>query len=586
MFISSALFIHNNTVSETTGYKPSYLMYLRDINLPIDLDFIQPTSQLMDEPDYVTIMTERLATVYKKARLQIKYSQEQYKEQYDKNAKPHDFKVGDKVRIWTPTTKKGLSPKLSRPYKGPYEVVRVTPTNLFIIKNKNSDPIVVHANRCKKAEIEPTKRYNLRSNTQSEICVIELQSQLEANRIKLSPEPVEHKSLNRVRTASIPIPNTQEEDSVLFEDYVIDTDYPQNEDTTERFFQYHNDLITLQEEYPGTDINNIAFRYARGDIQRMDFRVKIYRPDLFLAKNEQGNMPIQEAIQRGKFHKAMKLLPTKTEDLYELANSQNKDGQTTLMMAIFNRAPFSTTIKTLIAYSDLNIADNEEKIAYHYSVEKGNRRIQDILDEIENRKINNPEERLKLIRKNISRYQQGEKLARMNKIPRNNRTFVLSSENEKEVYIDNELESCSRIRGYHEKKPDAKARKQEDKIRRKRVIKRSISQEIEPSPKGTTDELYKKEIIKSVPSMSINKCLMCFYFLMIILIRCVSGTGTIRMNITYNHISFQAIPNPDYRTDVCFYSKCYRYDDGVMNIKINPTSRELWMENQIRIFIN
>ena len=107
-------------------------MYLRDISLPIDLDFIQPTSQLMDEPDYVTIMTERLATVYKKARLQIKYSQEQYKEQYDKNAKPHDFKVGDKVRIWMPTTKKGLSPKLSRPYKGPYEVVRVTPTNLFI----------------------------------------------------------------------------------------------------------------------------------------------------------------------------------------------------------------------------------------------------------------------------------------------------------------------------------------------------------------------------------------------------------------------------------------------------------------------
>jgi len=209
-----------------------------------------------------------------------------------------------------PTTKKGLSPKLSRPYKRPYEVVKVNPTNLFIIKNKNSDPIVVHANRCKKAEIELTKRYNLRSNTQSKVCVIELENQLKANRSKLPSEPAKHKSLNRVRTASILIPNTHEKDSIMFvyEDNAVNTEILLNEDTTKQFFYFHDELAMQQGEYPvqttTVDNNNIAFQYAKGNFQNMELfrKVKIYRPDLFLTKNDQGNIPIQEAIQRGKFH--------------------------------------------------------------------------------------------------------------------------------------------------------------------------------------------------------------------------------------------------------------------------------------------
>jgi len=116
----------------------------------------------MEIPDFVSLMTEKFNTVYKKVGLQIKYTQEKYKEQYDKKAQSHSYKVGDKVRIYAPEPKKGLTPKLARPYKGSYEVVKVTPTNLFLIKKKNSDPIVVHVNRCKKAEIVPTKSYNLR----------------------------------------------------------------------------------------------------------------------------------------------------------------------------------------------------------------------------------------------------------------------------------------------------------------------------------------------------------------------------------------------------------------------------------------
>ena len=53
-------------------------------------------------------MQERMR---EKHGLQTKYHQEQYKEQYDKIAKEHDFKPGDKVMVNTPQPEPGLTIK-------------------------------------------------------------------------------------------------------------------------------------------------------------------------------------------------------------------------------------------------------------------------------------------------------------------------------------------------------------------------------------------------------------------------------------------------------------------------------------------
>ena len=47
----------------------------------------------------------------------------------------------------------GLSHKLAKKFKGPYEVIAVWPSNLRLqlIENPEKYPIVIHANRCKKA---------------------------------------------------------------------------------------------------------------------------------------------------------------------------------------------------------------------------------------------------------------------------------------------------------------------------------------------------------------------------------------------------------------------------------------------------
>jgi len=78
--------------------------------MPIDLNFQMPSSHLMEIPDYVTLMQDRLLSVYTQAGMRIKFKQEQYKDYYDKTAKDHTFKIGDIVRVFTPESKKAEVP--------------------------------------------------------------------------------------------------------------------------------------------------------------------------------------------------------------------------------------------------------------------------------------------------------------------------------------------------------------------------------------------------------------------------------------------------------------------------------------------
>ena len=172
LHIPSCLFAYRSAPHASTGETPFYLMYLRHPGMPEDIHWIRPQSQYMDVVDYKIVMLERLQTAWNKAGLQMKFSQETMKENYDKKTKEHKFEVGDHVLLHHPFTPQGLSGKLRRPFKGPYTVIGVTPTNLKLKNetNKKADPIIVHVNRCKLIAPEATSsRYPLRSQTVSSI---------------------------------------------------------------------------------------------------------------------------------------------------------------------------------------------------------------------------------------------------------------------------------------------------------------------------------------------------------------------------------------------------------------------------------
>ena len=108
LYINPCLFAYRNSVHESTGETPFYLMYLRRNNMPIDLNFQDFTTKYMDTADYQSLMQERLQSVWKQAGLKIKYRQEQYKATYDNKAHDHQIKVGDLVYLNRPEPRKGI----------------------------------------------------------------------------------------------------------------------------------------------------------------------------------------------------------------------------------------------------------------------------------------------------------------------------------------------------------------------------------------------------------------------------------------------------------------------------------------------
>jgi len=92
------------------------------------LDFYVPPPQfLVTETDYARELFKKVKQARQLAQKVIKQAQKGQKYQYDKNAKETNIQEGDIVML-------KVEPrfKLDRPYKGPYRVKEVTPTNVFI----------------------------------------------------------------------------------------------------------------------------------------------------------------------------------------------------------------------------------------------------------------------------------------------------------------------------------------------------------------------------------------------------------------------------------------------------------------------
>ena len=85
------------------------------------------------------------------AKLNIERTQQTMKAHYDQQAKPTKYKVGKKVWIYTPKTKKGLSKKLLYKWHRPFRIVKqLSPVNFQLRTQANrllSAP--VHVNRMK-----------------------------------------------------------------------------------------------------------------------------------------------------------------------------------------------------------------------------------------------------------------------------------------------------------------------------------------------------------------------------------------------------------------------------------------------------
>ena len=143
---------------ETTGYTPAHLMFGRELRLPVDLMFERPPEEeiKVTATEYATALRDRLALAHQRVRERIKVSSEAMKLRYDARASGDTVAAGDKVWLYNPQRKKGLSPKLMSPWEGPYTVVkRLSAVTYRIQRSARAKLKVVHINRLWKAAFPP-----------------------------------------------------------------------------------------------------------------------------------------------------------------------------------------------------------------------------------------------------------------------------------------------------------------------------------------------------------------------------------------------------------------------------------------------
>ena len=154
-FLPYACFQYRSIKNETTHECPYYLLFYRNVRMPIDNAY-----QLRDEQEYscndvndfVKEMKRRMKTardIFDQQREEIEKEKESFNESI---LKRQGFEVCDVVLILKRAVKKGHVKKLSHLWRGPYIITDKLPNNINyeveLLSNGN-DKRIVHASNIK-----------------------------------------------------------------------------------------------------------------------------------------------------------------------------------------------------------------------------------------------------------------------------------------------------------------------------------------------------------------------------------------------------------------------------------------------------
>ena len=117
------LMAYRSAVHDTTRCTPAKLMLGRDLRLPVDLIYGCPEEK-QPATFYVKTLQERMERVHTFAQQHMKLASDRMKRYYDIDTQESKLKVGDPVWLYNPQRRKGLSPKLQKPWQGPYVIIK------------------------------------------------------------------------------------------------------------------------------------------------------------------------------------------------------------------------------------------------------------------------------------------------------------------------------------------------------------------------------------------------------------------------------------------------------------------------------
>lgn len=135
IYLSGVLWAYRNTPHTSTKEKPSFLLFGIDCRSPTEAAYAPTTeSQLAQVNDYREQLMITLSSARELAANNIRRAQRRYKEQYDKNTRPCEFRLGQWVFVKFPQDESGRLQKLSRPWRGPYHVINMKDPDVTVTK--------------------------------------------------------------------------------------------------------------------------------------------------------------------------------------------------------------------------------------------------------------------------------------------------------------------------------------------------------------------------------------------------------------------------------------------------------------------
>ena len=157
--IPLVLMAYRSSVNASTGYTPHYLLFGREMKIP--LDFIIPTPDTICELDSASLAEKfhsNINIAFEIARENMRLAQRHQQAVYDRRTFGKRYAVGNQVWLNNAVKPKGISAKFFRPWSGPWIVTKIISDVDYKIQKLGSRIVkVVHFDRLRKCHKLPVK---------------------------------------------------------------------------------------------------------------------------------------------------------------------------------------------------------------------------------------------------------------------------------------------------------------------------------------------------------------------------------------------------------------------------------------------